>query len=123
MYPGEVGTEEWLHSIRDVCQTLEGIPAALAEAEEAPPGSLAYLSRDPRWRVFLARGCDTLQVSVCEGLLGKDLYDGLKRVGGLDGARLRQLRWPTSLVWPSASVSPRMASDACCSLSRVILTS
>lgn len=61
-------------------------------------GTLGFLRGRVRWHVFLARGCDTLKVSVCEGLLGRDLYEEMRRAG--DGARalLTLAKWPVPIT-------------------------
>ena len=39
-------------------------------------GTQGYLRRSgPRLLLYLARGCDTYEVRLCPGYLGKDLYD------------------------------------------------
>jgi hypothetical protein len=60
-------------------------------------GTLGHLRGHCRWYVYLARGCDEMEVSLCEGLLGRDLYDGLRRAG--DGARalLTMVKWPVPI--------------------------
>ena len=49
-------------------------------------GTLGALRGQPRWLVYLARGCDSFTVTMCPGLLGRDLFDGLRRAG--DAARV-----------------------------------
>ena len=60
-------------------------------------GSMGHLRGSNRFLVYLARGCDELDVTLCEGLLGRDLFDALKRTS--DGARalLTQVRWPVPI--------------------------
>ena len=44
-------------------------------------GTMGALRGDARWWVYLARGCDTFDVTLCQGLLGRDLFFGLRKVG------------------------------------------
>lgn len=44
--------------------------------------------------VYLARGCNTLQVEVCLDGTGKELFDGLKRVCGHSKALVQSIEWP-----------------------------
>ena len=71
------------------CLALQRIANALEEASlqrrlehgNRGPGALAQLMGVNRWAVFVARGCDTFDVKWCKGLLGLDLYHGLRRAG------------------------------------------
>ena len=76
---------------------LDSIRRQNEDDKQLAEGSLGYLRGHARWWVFLARGCDQLTVGVCEGLLGRDLYDGLRRAG--DGARalLTLSKWPVPI--------------------------
>ena len=56
-------------------------------------GALGYPRCHQRWYVYLARGCDELQVSLGKGFLGRDLHDRIRRAG--DGARAL----PTMAKW------------------------
>ena len=51
-------------------------------------GSMGYLrTNEPRFVVYMARGFDRLKVVLCKGLVGRNLYDALRR--GSDSQRMR----------------------------------
>ena len=60
-------------------------------------GTMGALRGDARWWVYLARGCDEFRVDLCPGLLGKDLFDGLRRVGDAARALLTQVGFPVPI--------------------------
>ena len=76
-------------------------PCAAAMAGEddknLAEGTLGYLRGSARWLTYLARGCDELDVVVCEGLIGRDLYDSLKRAGDSARALLTATGWPVPI--------------------------
>ena len=58
---------------------------------------MAALRGDSRWLVFLARGCDTFQVGLCPALLGRELFDGLRRAGDAARGLLTQVGFPVPI--------------------------
>ena len=85
-------------TLKSMGATLEGMQRQ-GEGDENPlEGTLGYLGGNARWLVFLARGCDELQVSVCEGLVGRELYDGLRRAGDSARAWLAFAGWPVPVT-------------------------
>ena len=60
-------------------------------------GTLGALRGDSRWLVFLARGCDTFQVGLCPALLGRELFDGLRRAGDAARGLLTQVGFPVPI--------------------------
>ena len=61
------------------------------------PGTLGYLRGLAKWLVYLARGVDEFGVTVCSGLLGRDLFDGLKRAGDRARASLMAVKFPVPM--------------------------
>lgn len=68
-----------------VAQSLESMHRLREDEKNVGEGTLGALRSGPRYLVYLARGCDTFHVTLCEGILGRDLYDGLRLAG--DAAR------------------------------------
>ena len=65
------------------------------EAQNPPTaGKISALRRDQDIYVFLMRDCDRDGVLVCPDLLGKDLYNGLKRIVGQALSVLQSLDFP-----------------------------
>ena len=75
--------------LSESCLSLRRIAHALEDASlqrrleqcSHDSGSLTQLTGVCRWAVFVARGCDTYDVKWCKGLLGLELYYGLRRAG------------------------------------------
>ena len=76
---------------------LEGIRKSAEDEKAHTKGTLASIRRSEELDVFLARGCDTLTVEVCGTLLGKDLFNGLKRACEHAKHLMQQVRWPTTV--------------------------
>ena len=65
------------------------------EAQNPPTaGKISALRRDQDIYVYLMRDCDRDPVLICPHLLGKDLYHGLKRIGGQALSVLQSLDFP-----------------------------
>ena len=47
--------------------------------------------------MYLARGCDSFTVTMCPGLLGRDLFDGLRRAGDAARVLLTQVGFPVPI--------------------------
>ena len=84
--------------------TLERLVATHEEARrfqedetKVGEGSLGALRGDARWLVYLARGCDTFRVGLCPSLLGRDLFDGLRRAGDAARTLLTQAGFPVPI--------------------------
>ena len=61
-------------------------------------GSMGYLrSNEARFLVYMARCFDRLRVKLCKGLVGRALYDGLRK--GSDSHRLRFLELDCPIVF------------------------
>ena len=61
-------------------------------------GSLGYLRGQVRLLVFLARACDTFTVTLCQGQLGRELYDDLKRAGDVGRSLMSQIGFPNVMT-------------------------
>eukprot|EP00959_Pyramimonas_sp_CCMP1952_P446232 9342785-Pyramimonas_sp.AAC.1 len=67
---------------QDHKQLLHAIQEGLIQRDDgkvAQLGTLAAIKKAEELDVFLARGCDTAEVEICKGLLGHDLFHGLRR--------------------------------------------
>ena len=94
------GTEEshvLASVLPQVVQAIDGLRRNQEEARVAKKGTLGSLRRSEELDVYLARGCDTLQVEVCATLTGKELFHALKRACESSAHLLQQIHWPTTV--------------------------
>ena len=68
--------------------------ARAAEGEKKARGTRAGIARDEELDLYLARGCNTLDVEACEGITGKDLFDSLKRMCAHSKSTLKAIGFP-----------------------------
>ena len=101
---GAIGTALGTHlepalrlGLAPISNVLDAFRRQNEDDKASAEGTLGYLRGHARWYVFLARGCDEMEVSLCEGLHVRGLYDGLRRAG--DGARalLTMVKWPVPI--------------------------
>ena len=81
---------------------LDGLRKAHGDGQVPAKGTLGSLQRNEELDVYLARGCDTLQVEVCPTLLGRELFHGVRRACEHAKHLMLMVQWPTT-------VSNRMA--------------
>ena len=85
----------------DALKQLVAVQAEARHAQEddskVGEGTMNSLRGASRWLVYLGRGCDTFDVAICEGLLGRDLHDGLKRAGDAARTLLTQAGFPVPI--------------------------
>ena len=81
-----------------VVHAIEGLRRAQEDDKAHSKGTLGAIRRGEELDVYLARGCDTLTVEVCAGLLGKELFHGLKRACEHAKHLMQQVRWPTTVT-------------------------
>lgn len=72
-------------AVRQVAASMQELHSAHNVDKTTAENSLSALRGSGKYTIFLARGCDTHEVKVCPGLLGKVLSDALRRAG--DGGR------------------------------------
>ena len=88
-------------------QALQSIQAMQAVASEVAhlrrtqeddkgnnAGQLGALRGQNRFLVYLARGCDEFDVSLCAGQLGRELYEDLRKAGNIGRTLMQQIGFP-----------------------------
>ena len=99
---GEPGAEtlpEALHNIAQVqTRMLQAMERRHQDEEKvAQKGTLGAITRSEELDVYLARGCDTLDVEVCGSLLGRELFHGLKRACDQAKHVMQAVKFPTTV--------------------------
>ena len=61
-------------------------------------GVLGAIKEGEKMDVFLARGCGELQVELCAGVYGKELFHSIKRAGLHAKHNLNLIRWPVLIT-------------------------
>ena len=77
---------------------LDGLRKAQDGDKEHSKGTVASIRRGEELDVYLARGCDSLTVEVCPGLVGKDLFSSLKRACDLRRGEMVSIEWPCPIL-------------------------
>ena len=86
--------QQHLDSLR-LLQAVDGIRRSQDEDKVAQKGTLGAIGRPEELDVYLARGCDTLEVEVCGTLVGRELFHGLKRACEHAKHVMQAVQWPT----------------------------
>ena len=80
-----------------IVHALDGFRRAQDDDKIHARGTLGALRRGEELDVYLTRRCDTLTVEICPGILGKELFYGLKRAFAHKRTELFSVHWPTCI--------------------------
>lgn len=80
--------------IRTVASAVEAPKQTSEDDKKLSLGTLAYLRTNVRLLVHLARDCDTLDIKLRPGLLGREPMEGLRRAGDSVRVLLASSGWP-----------------------------
>ncbi|CAK9112089.1 Uncharacterized protein SCF082_LOCUS51984, partial [Durusdinium trenchii] len=84
----------------ETTKALQAIAKSLTSKEDAlaqDRGKLASIGRLEERIVFLLRGCDTLSVTLCPGVVGKELFHALRIAGTQARPQLRRIEFPCNI--------------------------
>ncbi|CAE7534189.1 unnamed protein product [Symbiodinium sp. CCMP2592] len=75
----------------------KGFPSGSLYNDAEERGKLASIGRLEERLVFLLRGCDTLSVTLCPGVVGKELFHALRIAGTQARPQLRKIEFPCNI--------------------------
>ena len=84
----------------ETARALQAIAKSLTSKEDSlaqERGKLSSIGRLEERLVFLLRGCDTLRVTLCPGVVGKELYHALRIAGTQARPQLRRIEFPCNI--------------------------
>ncbi|CAE7545999.1 unnamed protein product [Symbiodinium sp. CCMP2592] len=84
----------------ETTKALQAIAKSLTSKEDAlaqERGKLASIGRLEERLVFLLRGCDSLSVTLCPGVVGKELFHALRIAGTQARPQLRKIEFPCNI--------------------------
>ena len=84
----------------ETAKALQAIAKSLTAKEDSlaqERGKLSSIGRLEERLVFLLRGCDTLRVTLCPGVAGKELYHALRIAGTQARPQLRRIEFPCNI--------------------------
>ena len=84
----------------ETAKALQAIAKSLTAKEDSlaqERGKLSSIGRLEERLVFLLRGCDTLRVTLCPGVVGKELYHALRIAGTQARPQLRRIEFPCNI--------------------------
>ncbi|CAE7435441.1 unnamed protein product [Symbiodinium sp. CCMP2592] len=84
----------------ETTKALQAIAKSLTAKEDSlaqERGKLASIGRLEERLVFLLRGCDTLSVTLCPGVVGKELFHALRIAGTQARPQLRKIEFPCNI--------------------------
>ncbi|CAE7671785.1 unnamed protein product [Symbiodinium sp. CCMP2592] len=84
----------------ETTKALQAIAKSLTSKEDAlaqERGKLASIGRIEERLVFLLRGCDSLSVTLCPGVVGKELFHALRIAGTQARPQLRKIEFPCNI--------------------------
>ena len=87
--------QQTARALSQVASNLENLRKQGEDDKNVGEGSLGSLRGPTRWLVYLGRCCDTLTVDVCEGLVGRELFDSARKVGDAARSLLTQIGFPS----------------------------
>ncbi|CAE7248885.1 unnamed protein product [Symbiodinium sp. CCMP2592] len=80
-------------------KALQAIARSLVKDDQGQEkGKLSAIGRQEERLVFLLRGCDSLDVPLAAGVVGKELFHSLRAAATQARPKLRQLRFPVNLT-------------------------
>ena len=85
----------------ETTRALQAIAKSLTSKEDSlaqERGKLSSIGRLEERLVFLLRGCDTLRVTLCPGVVGKELYHALRIAGTQARPQLRRIEFPCNIL-------------------------
>ena len=86
-------------ALKSVAAAVDAFRRAHEDDSKIGEGSMAHLrATSTSQLVYLARGLDTFDVQVCEGLTGRELYDNIKRAGDCARDLMSKVNWPTPIT-------------------------
>ena len=92
------GNQQLLEANARILHALEGLRRIGEDDNSVARRTFGAIRRAEELDVYLARGCDTLTVEVCGGVLGRELFNSLKRACEQAKRLLQQVRWPTTVT-------------------------
>ena len=91
--------EDQRHADNDrLIHALDGLRRDGEDGKVAQKGTLASIKRSEELDVYLARGCDTLTVEVCNTLTGRELFHGVRRACEHAKHLMQSVQWPTTVT-------------------------
>ena len=88
----------------ETTRALQAIAKSLTSKEDSlaqERGKLSSIGRLEERLVFLLRGCDTLRVTLCPGVAGKELYHALRIAETQARPQLRRIEFPWQYPEPA----------------------
>ena len=80
-------------------KALQAIARSLVKDDQGQEkGKLSAIGRQEERLVFLLRGCDSLDIPLAAGVVGKELFHSLRAAATQARPKLRQLRFPVNLT-------------------------
>ncbi|CAE7403461.1 unnamed protein product [Symbiodinium sp. CCMP2592] len=87
------------HGLDESAKALQAIARSLVKDDQGQEkGKLSAIGRQEERLIFLLRGCDSLDVPLAAGVVGKELYHSLRAAATQARPKLRQLRFPVNLT-------------------------
>ena len=103
---GPVRTRMGRHLRRTKQRAIAKSLTAKEDSRAQDRGKLASIGRLEERLVFLLKTCDTLNVTLCPGVVGKELYHAVRIAGTQARPQLRQTGLRRSSPRPSTAYQP-----------------